>query len=165
MTKRDFLSVGLKITGVILIIAILSTLPYVVYMTKGWNTLLMLWIPYISLALGSLYLIKTGSNEIAAKLVPIDKKLMVTGINDFPRELFVLVLRIEGIFNIIGAVTYITNQLLMQPDKFDLSKVSTFVLLIICSVYLCAGAGYLTKLAFPKFRTGNNQQIEIKQPE
>jgi hypothetical protein len=165
MTKRDFLSVGLKITGVILIIAILSTLPYVVYMTKGWNTLLMLWIPYISLALGSLYLIKTGSNEIADKLVPIDKKLMVTGIDDFPREIFVLVLRIEGIFNIIGAVTYITSQLLMQTKNVDWSKISTFVLLVLCSVYLCTGADYLTKLAFPKLRTGNNQPSETKQPE
>jgi hypothetical protein len=165
MTKREFLSVGLKIIGLILIFAIVCLLPYFVSGALNVSSLRILFIIFILIFLGGIYFLLRGSDKIAIKLIPVDKKLMVTGIDNFPKELFVLVLRIQGVFNILEAVSYLTRSFLIQAKHVDWTEIAIYILVIIGSVYLCTGAKYVTEFAFKNFRIDSNQSTGIKQSE
>ncbi|HLD36436.1 MAG TPA: hypothetical protein VJC37_06915 [Planctomycetota bacterium] len=154
MTKRDFISVFLKIVGISLICIIPILFP-----TRLFD--LMLLGIFILILLGVGLLLILLANKIATKLVPNDKKLKVINANIIPKDIFVIVMRIIWMFSIIAAIEHFIS-VLLNIERFKVELLISNVIAIIIGIYFLFGAKHVVKLLFDRKPSQPDQAINLE---
>ena len=158
MTKRDFISVFIKIAGMIFIcntiVAITVRFPP---STSDINPLAI----YILFLIIEILLIM-AADKIALKIVSTDKELKFNNVNIAPKDVFIIIMRIVWMFSIITAVEYFIK-IFLAVARFKTGWVIANLMTIIIGIYFLFGAKHLAGFMFDrKPKQAGNKQIPAK---
>ena len=167
MTKRDVLSVAMKIIGVFSLIATIQLLPYLILVLQAqyfpevahkiWIYGMYFLVLVVDLAIA--FVLLRYSNAIAAKLVRNDKEMDIAISSRWDRRAFKLCIRIIGILTVIkGLVALVqnTNYLIYRFYQatsdvlIQWNKIFAPIVLIIVGVYLICGGKFIINMAYRK---------------
>ncbi len=164
MTKRDILSISLKILGVFSIIYAVRQIPYIaltisMFIPQSGQGLSSIWyligiITSIILAFVIAYILLRWGDSIAKKLVRKDSKIPSLNEKEWEKPIFILSLRVVGVLCLIRGIQELIKYLIRftslgeKPGFLTAQNwggvISTIVVLII-SVYLISGAKKFVK--------------------
>jgi hypothetical protein len=179
MTKRDVLSVALKVLGVWSIVHSTSLL---LLMGISLDMLLrnpkpdpsyrvqFIWggVGFV-LALFAAYVLLHYGDGIARRLVPVDSGLAALGATEWEKPLFVLSLRIigalcvvRGISNWVRPVALLVVQARYAEarDVYDWADVIAATLYVLLGAYLISGGRHLVEFAFRTERISQERGAE-----
>lgn len=173
MTKRDIISISLKILGVFSIIYAVRQIPNIAYWisfvisqptlnsTSFWY--LFGTIVSLILALVVAYILLRWGDSISKKLMREDSEIPALGEKEWEEAFFKLSLRIVGVvcltrgipglFDSLTRLTFLGEEQRFFPPQIWGGFISTIVLLVI-GVYLISGAKRLVKLVLREANTG-----------
>jgi len=159
MTKRDVLSLALKISGVYSIIFAVRQIPSVVLAMNMMDSqpssssspirLFLSTVAGIFLILVVAYILLRWGDLIARKLIKEDKNIPTSNNLDWERLFFILSLRIAGVICLIRGFPQLSNTLLrLRPlqeaqgsvSGSNLGSLISAIVIIIIGLYLLFGA-------------------------
>ncbi|MEW6026339.1 MAG: hypothetical protein AB1599_03470 [Planctomycetota bacterium] len=146
VTKRDIISIILKVIGVKFICAaIIGAIgfPFMFSMRGVFEILIFCGVVFI-IGLSIVLL----SNMIAGKLVPADKELKVISGYIVPRDIFIIIMKIIWMFALIAAVEFLIG--LACGMKQDTRWIATNIVSALFGIYFLTGAKHLVKLLFDR---------------
>jgi uncharacterized membrane protein len=179
MTKRDVLSISLKIVGVYSVIYAVRLIPNfalaisMVFQQSRQNPSsfwFLAWsITAFVLALAATYILLRWGDSIAKKLIKENSEISAFAAKDWEKSILNLSLRIIGVVCLIRGIPELFNSLIrltslgaeqrfVSPNYWG-GLISAIVLLII-GAYLISGGKKLIKFTLPEPRTassGNNR--------
>jgi len=142
MTKRDFISVFLKIAGT----SVICIIP-ILFPTRMFDMLLLGIFTIILLSIGLTLILL--SNKIATKLVPTDKEFKVINGKIIPKDIFVIVMRIVWMFGIIAAIKHFIG-VFLSIERFKVELIISNTIAIIIGIYFLFGAKLIAGLLFDR---------------
>jgi uncharacterized membrane protein YbhN (UPF0104 family) len=164
MTKRDILSVALKIIGFNFIlyslIVVMSILQYISLfnnpIAKEYHLVLGLGGNIITfiLVLAGAYILLRFSDKIAEKLIPIDKEVHIFVVDNWQKDVFSLALRIIGVVTLVKNIPHLVGEFIESPTYIDIIKNASIsqiiyrLLIITIGIYLLLGGKHLVKIIF-----------------
>lgn len=171
MSKRDILSIAFKILGAVCLINALWSLPMIIASLSMMRSEVSLLaeinsiLYFIGIILGPLlmfamaFILLRYADSLSKKLIPVDEKLPVIDPVIWQKPLFVLALKIMGVFCIIKGIPKIINGLInwiltgMQQGDMFMRFIPAFgviesVVYLTLGFYLLCGGKKLLKLAF-----------------
>ncbi|MDI6788896.1 MAG: hypothetical protein QME51_11040 [Planctomycetota bacterium] len=144
MTKRDFISIFIKIIGISFICSTIIGLPFAI--AKIGIAIATLIILSVVLIIGlSLILL---ANKITNKLVSANKELKVIGGDIRPKDVFITIMRIIWMFSIVFALEYFIGMFL--GIKREKMWIISNILTIIIGIYFLLGAKHIVKFIFER---------------
>jgi hypothetical protein len=172
MTKRDILSISLKILGVFSIIYAARQIPNIAYwislvISQPTLNLASFWylfgtITSIILALVVAYILLRWGDSISKRLMREDSEIPALGKKEWEEAVFKLSMRIVGVVCLTRGIPGLFNSLTRLPFLGDEQRffpaqiwgglISAIVLLII-GVYLISGAKRFVKLVLREAKT------------
>jgi len=144
MTKRDFISVFIKIVGILLPCSMIINILFL-FISRATGLTISIC---IVVALIGFFLI-LAADKIAGKLVPTNKELKIIGGNITPKDVFTVVLQIIGMTWIIFGLEYFVKMVLGIEQNKENWIISN-LLLIFIGVYFVSGAKHIVKIMFDR---------------
>jgi hypothetical protein len=180
MTKRDVLSISLKIVGVYSVIYAVRQIPNIALAMSmvsaqsrqnSYSFWYIAWsITSFILALAATYILLRWGDLIAKKLVKENSEISALALKDWEKPIFNLSLRIIGVICLVRGIPESFNNLIRLTSLGEEQRyfspnywgglISGIILLII-GVYLISSGKKLIKLALPESRIAssrNNRQ-------
>ncbi|MBI5777930.1 MAG: hypothetical protein HZA49_00545 [Planctomycetes bacterium] len=146
MTKRDFISVFIKIVGTILVTSSIVWIPLVIAKIKILIISLIIFSVILIIGLALILL----ANKIANKLIPVNKELKIAGGNIKPKDVFVIIMKISWMFSIILALEYFIGLLLFLVIERQTTLIISNLLAIIIGIYFLSGGKHIAGLLFDR---------------
>ncbi|MBI5777929.1 MAG: hypothetical protein HZA49_00540 [Planctomycetes bacterium] len=175
ITIRDGLSIALKVLGFYFIyLALTSLITIVSYLTilasplqsmaveSSGVTKFALFAPTIIpflLSIVTVYILLRYSDKISEKLIPVDKEIQIFSTNTWQKEVFIIALRIFGVYEIARRLAALVKQLALSPtyqkavEKDSWQDIVYTMVCIAIGVYLLAGAKHIVNIVFREKKT------------
>lgn len=147
ITKRDFISLAFKITGTFCIFGV----PLAILKASVDDATVLSLLTAIIIAglfITGLLMIVIA-DRVARKLVTANKELKVIGMDIAPKDVFVLVLKIDGIFGIIISIQYCI-ELFLGIKTAHWRWIIFTILWVVIGIYFLSGAKHVVKFVFKK---------------
>ena len=167
MTKRDVLSIALKIIGVVCIVVALTSLPGALFSTatmtefENYNRALLYYLIGKELALAiCAYFLLAFSTRIARWMIPDDTAIQGTDNVWSGQEILMLIARIIGVYFLVRglsslgwAITQLMQARSMEISYFpnDKAELVRAIIQVIAAIYLLSGARAMIAFIYDKW--------------
>jgi hypothetical protein len=95
------------------------------------------------------YILLSFSEQIAQRLIPVDKEIGLFGSFDWQKEIFILALRIFGVLSVVKEFPRIVFDIVQPPPTREGIKYIIYELVLLAiGLYLVTGAKHIAKLIF-----------------